>query len=284
MRREAIGQDLRKEEPVNFETIIYEKKDGVGIIRLNRPERMNAVIEQMYKDLQSVLVKAGSDNEVKVLVLTGSFLKKGDKIKHAFCAGADLKKHDSGDRTFAQKKTYIEEAHETTRLMHVFPKPIIAAVNGAARGAGVEMALCCDFILMAKEATVAFSETGLGTLVGGGSTYHLPRLIGTARAKELVYTGRVINGSEAADMGLALNVYPREELMNRALEMANIIAGKAPVSIRLAKERLGQSFALDLSDVLRLETDGILSCMKTKDWSEGLRSFAEKRKPDFIGK
>lgn len=269
---------------MSFTTILYEKKNGVAIVRLNRPERMNAVVEEMYRELTGALAEAGADDQVRAVILTGSTRVKDGVEKHAFCAGADLKKHDSGERTHADKRAYILMAHETTRLLHVFPKPVIAAVNGPARGAGVEMALCADFILMAADATVAFTETGLGTFVGGGATYHLPKLVGLGRAKELVYTGRVVSGAEAVEMGLALESCPVGELMERAMALATTLAQRAPFSLSLAKRRLQQPSTLDLESVLHLEAEAILACMDTEDWHEGIRSFAERRKPVFEGK
>jgi enoyl-CoA hydratase len=263
---------------------MYEKKDQIAVLRLHRPERMNAVIEQMYVELTDALTAAGADAEVRVLVLTGSSRMKDGVEKRAFSAGADLKKHGAGERSHAQKRAYILLAHETTRLLYTFPKPVIVAVGGPARGAGAEMALCADFILMADSATLAFTETGLGTFVGGGSTYHLPRLVGPARAKELIYTGRVISGLEAVEMGLAIESHPAEKLLARALELAGVIAKKAPLSMAFAKKRLSQPASLDLESVLHLEAEAILSCMDTEDWHEGLRSFAEKRAPLFTGK
>ncbi|MCK9463183.1 MAG: enoyl-CoA hydratase/isomerase family protein [Proteobacteria bacterium] len=269
---------------MKYETILYEKRGEVAIVRLNRPERMNAVVERMYLDLTDALSVAEVDAGLRAVILTGSVRVRDGVEKQAFCAGADLKKHDSGDRSHADKRAYIMLAHETARLLYDFPKPVIAAVNGPARGAGAEMALCADFILMADSATIAFTETGLGTFVGGGSTRHLPRLVGPARAKELIYTGRVVFGPEAVAMGLALESCPVDRLMGRAMDLAGVVASKAPLSIRLAKKRLQQPAALDLDSVLHLEAEAILSCMDTEDWREGIRSFAERREPRFTGK
>ncbi|MCD6293515.1 MAG: enoyl-CoA hydratase/isomerase family protein, partial [Deltaproteobacteria bacterium] len=174
-----------------FETVLYEKSGDIGVLKLNRPERMNAVIEQMYLDIQAVPAEAQNDAHVRVLVLTGTVRKGSKGAKQAFCAGADLKKHAVGDRTLWQKREYILLAHETTRKIYEFPKPVIVAVNGPARGAGAEMALNGDFMFMADTATIAFPETGLATCVGGGATYHLPQLVGMMRAKELIFTGRI---------------------------------------------------------------------------------------------
>ncbi len=269
---------------MRYETIQYAREKHTGILRLNRPERMNAVIEEMYLEIQDVLNLAENDANVRVLILTGSVLKRADVEKQAFCAGADLKKHDTGDRTPSQKRAYIMLAHETTRLLHEFPKPTIAVVNGPARGAGTEMALNCDFILMSEEATMAFPETGLGTFVGGGVTSHLPRMVGLIKAKELIYTGRVIDGKAALALGLVLECFPVQDLMDKAKKLAESLAEKAPFSIRLAKMRLQHSSALDLRTVLQLEAEAILTCMNTEDWHEGVHAFNEKRKPQYKGK
>lgn len=269
---------------MHYETIVYIKNENIGTLKLNRPERMNAVIEKMYLEIQEALNIASSDSEVRVLILTGSVLRKGNTEKQAFCAGADLKKHGSGERSQSQKRGYIVLAHETTRMIYEFPKPVIAAVNGPARGAGSEMALNCDFILMADDATIAFPETGLGTFVGGGITYHLPRIIGLTKAKELIYSGKVIDGKTAASMGLALKSFPLENLMNEAKNFAEKLAEKAPVSMQAAKRHLQKTSILDIETVLTLEAEAILSCMDTEDWHEGIRSFNEKRKPVYKGK
>ncbi|MFC1822519.1 enoyl-CoA hydratase/isomerase family protein [Thermodesulfobacteriota bacterium] len=269
---------------MDYQTIQYSKEDGIGIIRLHRPERMNAVVEEMYEELQDLIGKAERDHQVRVLILTGSVFKKGTKEKQAFCAGADLKKHASGERTHAEKRQYIMLAHETTQRIYEFPKPFIAAVNGPARGAGVEMALNCDFIFMAENATLGLTETGLGTFVGGAITFHLPRMVGLTRAKELVYTGKIIDGRAALEMGLALGCFSEDDLLKETKAFAQTLADKAPLSMLLAKKRLQQPTTLDIETVLHLEAEAILSCMDTEDWHEGIRSFSEKRKPVFEGK
>ncbi|MFW5862926.1 MAG: enoyl-CoA hydratase/isomerase family protein [Spirochaetota bacterium] len=269
---------------MNYGTIIYDRQDTTGVIRLNRPDRMNAVSEEMYAELIDVLEKTAGDAGVRSQVITGSVRVKDGKQKQAFCAGADLKKHGEGERTHAQKRAYIELAHRATEGIYRYPKPVIAAVNGPARGAGTEMALNCDFIFMAEDATLAFPETGLGTFVGGGVTVHLPKMIGVMKAKELVYTGRVINGDEAVVMGLAIESLPVNSLMGRVSQFCEKLGEKAPVSMKLAKERLQNSGELDFATALHLETDAILACMDTEDWHEGVQAFAEKRKPEYKGK
>ena len=264
--------------------IRYELHNRVGIISLNRPHRMNAVNETMYREIQEVLRNAESDDNIRVIIFTGSVYRKEAEEKQAFCSGADLKEHASEKRDKEQKKKYILLAHETTRMIYEFPKPTIAAINGPARGAGVEMAPNCDLILMADNATIAFSETGLGTFVGGGVTSHLPLIVGLMKAKELIYTGRIIDGKESVQYGIALKSFQIKDLMAEAVILAEKISEKAPISMKLAKTLLRESRLIDLDKVLESETNAILSCMKTKDWIEGVRSFIEKRKPVFRGK
>jgi enoyl-CoA hydratase len=269
---------------MNYSTIRYEINNGILILRLNRPERMNAVCEEMYSEMADLLQKYREDDHVRVVILTGSVRIKDDLEKQAFCAGADLKKHSAGERTHAQKRKYIEDAHETTRLLYRYPKPVIAAVNGPARGAGAEMAFASDFIIMSDQATIAFPETGLGTFVGGGVTLHLHRIVGLMKAKELIYTGRVLDAAAAVDLGIALYAYPIASFMENVMEFAAGIARKAPISIARAKKHLQGSAMLDLETVLQLETDAILACMDTEDWQEGVKAFAEKRNPVYKGR
>jgi enoyl-CoA hydratase len=268
---------------MNYENIELVTEGPLATIRLNRPERMNAVIEEMYIEIQDVLDRTRAEPGIRCLVLTGSVLRREGVEKQAFCAGADLKKHSTGERSSAERRRYIQLAHETIRKIYELPKPIIAAVNGPARGAGTEMALSCDLLLMAEEATLALPETGLGTFVGGGVTHILPRLVGLARAKELVYTGRIIDGRTAVDLGVALDCFPLPQLLDKARELALRVADKAPMSIAFAKEYLQRSPGLDIASVLELETKAVLACMASEDWQEGLAAFNEKRKPRFVG-
>ena len=269
---------------MTYETIRLLTDGPVATIQLNRPERMNAVIEAMYREIEDALERTEAMPEVRCLILTGSVLERDGVRKQAFCAGADLKKHSDGERSQKQKGEYIRLAHETVRRIYTFPKPIIAAINGAARGAGTELALACDFILMAEGATLALPETALGTFVGGGVTHILPQLIGPARAKELVYTGKVIDGRAAIELGLALGCHPVTQLLEAARSLAMDISEKAPLSIRFAKNLLQHSPQVDIETALELETKAILTCMKSEDWHEGLLAFSEKRKPLFVGR
>ena len=269
---------------MSYRTIRMSVESGVATLRLHRPERMNAVIEEMYREIGEALARACEDGAIRALILTGSELRRGGEVKQAFCAGADLKEHAAGARGPEERREYIRLAHETCRLLHEHPLPTVAAVNGPARGAGAELALCCDFLFMAEEASLAFPETGLGTFVGGGATFHLPRLVGTARAKELVYTGRVLSGREAHELGLALRCAPLARLGAESAAFAATLAARAPLSLRLAKRQLQAPGSRDLETALAEEAEGILACMETEDWREGIRAFAGRRPPVFRGK
>lgn len=269
---------------MNHPTLLYDVRDTVGIITLNRPDRMNAVIEGMYHDISGLLDRIRDDGRIRALILTGTARVKDGVSRQIFCAGADLKEHASGKRTFGQKKSYLQLAHDTCRKIFEFPKPTLAVLNGAARGAGSEMALNCDFMFMAEDATLAFPETGLGTCIGGGASRHLVDVLGLARAKELVYTGRVIDGITAHAMGLALQCHPIESLMDQALSFTRELAAKAPVSMSLVKHLMHNASTLDMVSVLDAETKAILDCMKTEDWHEGIKAFAEHRQPVYKGK
>ena len=269
---------------MQFETVIFEKDRNIAILRLHRPERMNAVIEQMYIDINSVLDIVEKDDDIRVMILTGCVWKREKGDKQAFCAGADLKKHSAGDRTPFEKREYIFLAHNTTKRIYEFSKPIIAAVNGPARGAGTEMALNCDFLIMADEATIGFPETSLGTFIGGGVTYHLSQIVGMQKAKELVYTGKILNGKEAVEFGLAYKSFPITSFMDNVISFAETLADKAPLSMKFAKKLLQKAPHLDIDTVITLEAEAILACMTTEDWHEGIKAFLEKRKPVYKGK
>ncbi|MCW5699694.1 MAG: enoyl-CoA hydratase/isomerase family protein [Rhodospirillales bacterium] len=258
-----------------FETVIYEKANGIAEIRLNRPERLNAVVEQLYDDVLAALDDADADPDMRVVVLTGE--------GRAFCVGADLKAHGAGERTDFQKRQYLIKANDVCRRIRTLRRPVIAAVNGFALGAGAEMAVSSDFVLMKESAQIGFPEISIGTFLGGGVTHILPQLVGIAKARELVFTGDRVNGKTAEAIGLATKALPDEGFMDAVRAFAAKIAGKAPLSMALAKEHLNNALARDYETALVTELEGIRACMTTKDWKEGIDAFAEKRAPVFKG-
>ena len=262
-------------DKTGFETVIYEKSDGVATIRLNRPDRLNAVVEQLYDDVLAALEDAEADAGVRVVVLTGE--------GRAFCVGADLKAHGAGQRTDFQKRQYLIKANDVCKRIRTLRRPVVAAVNGYALGAGAEMAVSSDYILMKESAQIGFPEISIGTFLGGGVTQVLPQLVGLTKARELVFTGDRVNGTEAAAIGLATRALPDEGFMDGVYAFARKIAGKAPLSMALAKEHLNNALERGYEAALVTELEGIRACMTTKDWKEGIDAFAEKRAPVFRG-
>jgi enoyl-CoA hydratase len=265
-------------------TILLELEPPLATIRLHRPGRMNAVDETLYRELAAALARCVADERTRCIVLTGSVLRRGGEAKPAFCAGADLKRHAAGERDEEEQRTYIRLAHATALAVWRCPKPVIAAVNGPARGAGTELALACDFVLMAEGATLGLPEIRLGTFVGGGVTHVLPRLVGLTRAKELVYTGAVVDAHRAVELGLALRACPLAELESAARALALELAAAAPLPLALAKQHLQAASERDIEHALAQEQAAILQCMQTRDWHEGVRAFAERRAPRFEGR
>lgn len=257
-----------------FETVLFSQKDGAAEIRFNRPHRLNAAVEQLYDDVLAALDAAARNSNVRAVIITGE--------GRAFCAGADLKEHASGSRSVAEQRAYLVKANNVCRRLREIQKPVIAAVNGYAVGAGAEMAVSADFILMKAGAEIGFPEVSIGTFPGGGVTHVLPALVGLAKARELIFLGKRINGAEAGRIGLAARVFADDDFDAGVRSFAAEIAALAPGAAALAKASLGQ--AADYDAALAAELDGILACMKTEDWREGVAAASEKRKPVFRGK
>ncbi|MDA8250289.1 MAG: enoyl-CoA hydratase/isomerase family protein [Rhodospirillales bacterium] len=255
-------------------TIIYEARDGIGEIRLNRPHRLNAVTRQLYDELNLALDRAEQDRAIRAVLLTGE--------GRAFCVGADLREHKAG-RTAFERREYLRGEQTVCRRLMQLRKPVVAAVNGFALGAGAEMAIASDFIVMAASAQLGLPEIGLGTFLGGGVTWLLPRLVGLAKARELVFLGERIGGEEAARLGLACRVFPDGGFLDDARAFVRTLARKAPVSMQLAKEQLTLAAERTLDAALVAELEGMTFCATTRDWQEGVDAFAEKRAPVFRG-
>ena len=260
---------------MKYRTILYSKKKQIAEIRLNRPDRLNAVITELYKELLEALDNAEKDNNIRCIILTGE--------GRAFCVGADLKEHKKGARTKADKEKYLRLANLVCERLYKHPKIIVAAVNGYALGAGFEMALSADFILMKNTAEVGLPEVSIGTYIGGAITHILPRIVGLTKARELIFTGDRINGDEAYAINLATRVFSEESFENGVQDFTQKLATKAPISTAFAKRDLNNA-SEDYNTRLDIELSSILSCMDTKDWQEGIDAFTEKRTPVFKGK
>jgi 2-(1,2-epoxy-1,2-dihydrophenyl)acetyl-CoA isomerase len=264
---------------MTYECLLYEVKDGIATLTLNRPERLNALGGTLRQDLHDAVTRAGADPEVRVMVVTGA--GKG------FCSGGDVKamgeaKAGQLERPLLEK---IAPGRDRTLLaMREAPQPIIAAVNGAAAGAGMNLALGCDLRIASTAArfTQAFVKRGLHPDWGG--TYFLPRVVGMAKAAEMIFTGDVIDAAEALRLGIVSQVVAPEELLPAAYDLARRIAAGPPVAIRLAKRSLYANEDLDLRGALQIETMAQNICFETEDATEGIRAFGEKRAPIFKGR
>jgi len=259
---------------MSYETILYSLSDGVAEIRLNRPHRMNAVTEALYDELNDALGRAEADRDARVVLLTGE--------GRAFCVGADLKEHKAG-RTAFDRRQYLQGEQIVCKRLLTLERPVVAAVNGYALGAGAELAIASDFLLMAASAQIGLPEISIGNFLGGGVTVLLPRLVGLAKARELVFLGERIKGEEAVRIGLANRSFPDEGFLDAAREFAKRVATKAPFSMQLAKEQLNFAAESTLDAALRAELEGMVFVGTTRDWQEGVDAFAEKRTPVFKG-
>jgi enoyl-CoA hydratase len=259
---------------MSFETIRYEVTDGVAEIRLNRPHRLNAVVQQLYDEFNEALDLAEADSDVRVVLTTGE--------GRAFCVGADLKEHKAG-RTAFERREYLRGEQVVCKRLLTLSKPAVAAVNGFALGAGAELAIASDFLVMAESARIGLPEISIGNFLGGGITWLLPRLVGLARARELAFLGERIDGQEAVRIGLANRVYADADFIENARAFARRVASKAPFSMRLAKQQLNFAGEGTLDAALTAELEGMMFCSTTKDWQEGVDAFAEKRTPVFRG-
>jgi enoyl-CoA hydratase/carnithine racemase len=263
---------------MHYKCLIYEEEEGIATLTMNRPERLNALGDTLRDDLHHAIVRASDNPAVRVIILTGA--------GRGFCSGGDVKAmHDAKERD--QGRPLFEKVapgrDKTILAMRDAPKPLIAAVNGAAAGAGMNLALACDMRIAAT--TAKFGETFVkrGLHVDWGGTYFLPRLVGMAKACELIFTGDLIDAEEALAMGLVSNVVPPEELMPTVRQLARKIALGPPLAIRLAKRALYRSQDSDLRSALEFETYAQNICSETEDAREGIRAFVEKRSPRFTG-
>ena len=259
-----------------YETITVTRHGRVAVLALNRPEAMNAISMQMRADLRSALEALRHDEEIGAAVLIGN----GDK---AFSAGMDLREFAkaNADMPIAEIKRFRWQQGEG---IAAFDKPIIAAVNGLAIGGGVELALLCDLVFAADSASFAFGEVKRGLMPGNGGTQRLSRRIGSARALEMILTGRTVDAQEALALGLVEYVVPRSELLDRALALAGQMAANAPVAVRTARSAIQRGAEMSLQDALRLEQDLASFLYTTEDAKEGPRAFLEKRTPVWRGR
>ncbi|HJV46585.1 MAG TPA: enoyl-CoA hydratase [Bacillota bacterium] len=254
--------------------VISTLENGIVLITLNRPEAANALSLQMLKELQEAIETCRFDRSVRCVIITGS----GEK---AFCAGADLKERAGMDMNQVRKTVSLIRSN--INHLETLPQPVIAAVNGVAFGGGTELALACDIRIASETAKFGLTETSLGIIPGAGGTQRLPRLVGKGRAKEIIFTARRIDASEAREIGLVEYVTPAVSLMSKALDLANQIVRNAPIAVKQAKFAIDKGFEVDLNTGLAIEQNAYEITIPTKDRLEGLQAFKEKRPPLYKG-
>lgn len=253
---------------------IVEERGAVEVWTIDGEARRNTLSRAMVADLAHHLRRIRSRPELRCVVLTG-------KGRRAFCAGADLKERAGMGQ--GEVKAFLGTLREALRAVETAAPVFLAALNGAALGGGLELALACDLRIASETAELGLPEVTLGIIPGGGGTQRLPRAIGLARAKDLILTGRRVGASEALSLGLVSRVSPPERLLPEALELAGRVARNAPVSLRQAKRAIDGGLSLPMDEALDLEHRMYQDCLGTRDRLEALRAFAEKRAPDFTG-
>lgn len=258
-----------------YETLLVEKEGGVTIITLNRPDRLNALNVQLFKELSGVLADLENDSDCVSVIITGA--------GRGFCAGADIK-----ERAQAGSQQIRLQGSGSTRFsffnrLEELVKPVIAAINGPCNGGGLELALCCDFRIASGTASFGFGEVKLGVIPAAGGTARLPRLIGPAKAKEFLYFGNVVPAEEAYRLGIVNRVVAPDELMKEARRWASDLAEKPPLSLRMLKSCVNIGMQMTLLDAIDYEAKCSAILAKSEDRVEGMRAFAEKRKPVFKG-
>jgi len=259
---------------MEYKNLLLEIKDGIAVIKINRPKALNALNSETLDELKQAGDEISANKDAWVVIITG----EGDK---AFIAGADIL--EMKDMNPYQGMVFSQRGHEAFAAFENMNKPVIAAVNGFALGGGFEVALMCDIIYASDKPKVGFPETTLGIFPGFGGTQRAAKLCGLAKAKELIFTGKMISAQEAYEIGLINKVVPHEELWKEVMALAEKIRSNGPVSMGLAKELINKSLFLDMNSALMLEAKDFGLCFGTKDQKEGMTAFVEKRKATFTG-
>jgi enoyl-CoA hydratase/carnithine racemase len=252
----------------------YEVLKGVGLIRIDRPDKLGAFTWTMIDRWTETLVSAQRDEAVRAVVLTGT--------GRGFCTGVDLDELAAvGRDPINQKRMLTDRVHRVVRTAADLSKPLICAVNGLAVGAGMDMTLLCDIRLAAESARFGTGYVRIGLVPGAGGAYFLPRLVGTARALELFWTGELLSAQQAREIGIVSHVFPDDELLGQALGLAERIARQSPIAVSMIKRAVHQSLTADLRTSLDLASSHLAVVQSTQDHAEALSALAEHREPTF---
>lgn len=259
------------------DNLIFEVSDTIATLTLNRPEKLNAFTNDMLQSLVAALDECDERDDVRAVILTGA--------GRGFCSGGDIGTmgEDADNRPHITKDRIWHDVQAFPKRLARFEKPIIAAVNGVATGGGMDLALACDFRVAAQSARFAETYAKIGLLPGGGGAYFLPRLVGAARALELLWTAEFIDAGQALEFGLVNHVYPDDDLMMEARKIASRIATMPPNSVRLIKRAVYQGLATDMTTAFDLISSHIAVARAGADHPEAINAFREKRSGDFVG-
>ncbi|MGJ4753103.1 enoyl-CoA hydratase/isomerase family protein [Leptospira kmetyi] len=255
-------------------TVLYSTEQQIAVLLLNRPEKRNAISKELLSTLHESIVKAKKETSVRALVLGG--------IGPSFCAGADLKERTTMSAT--EVKRFLDDLKNCFLELENFPYPTVAALDGDAFGGGLELALCCDFILLKNDVRIGLTETRLGIIPGGGGTQRLPRRIGVPKAKEMIFTGKTIDAETALSYGLANSIWHDSSLPAAKMLAEEIASHSAPIALQLAKKAIAEGYGQDILTALKTESKYYNETLKTEDRLEALKAFQEKRKPIFKGR
>jgi enoyl-CoA hydratase len=260
---------------MGYETIIIGQEGSVGVLKLNRPQALNALNGKVISELIAALDEIEKEVMPKVLIITGS----GEK---AFVAGTDITEMES--LTSFEAREFASLASKAIDKVENLDRPVIAAINGFALGGGCELAMACDIRIASEKARLGQPEINLGIIPGSGGTQRLARLVGSSKAKQLIFTGEVVDAKTALDIGLVDRVVPNDHLMDEAKKIAAVISSKSKVALALAKSAINRGLDLDLRTALNYEIECFAQCFASEDQREGMRAFLEKRKANFTDK
>jgi enoyl-CoA hydratase len=256
---------------MEFKNIILEKEEKVAVITINRPKALNALNSETLKEIDAAIDDVSSDKEILAVILTGA--------GKAFVAGADIT--EMKDLNTIEGRSFGILGNKVFRKLETMEKPVIAAVNGFALGGGCEISMACDMRIASAKAKFGQPEVSLGITPGFGGTQRLPRLVGEGMAKELIFSGKIIDAQEALRIGLVNRVVEPEQLMDEVKNLANTIAQQAPVAVKLCKVAIGRGMQSDIDTGLYYESEVFGQCFSTEDQKEGMTAFVEKRDKSF---